>query len=298
MPKKYDRWVSCYLSCTHAGHELGLLSPETWFPEYHLNEDGEMVLVDKVQKPLNPTQQTLWKLYTDHIDELFYIVGDDKLGITHLGDAQQGTKYMDGLVFNEEGQQTILVVNNWAPFFGYKKKPDFIRHVWGTPSHRFGSNSIPMIIHRNLKMMYPRVDIKTYRHGLMELNGMLFDVAHKRAGPGIRNWTEGNVFRLYCQSLLEDELDDGNTPPVLVVGSHYHTRVEVVYVKFYQGMKHKITGIIVPSYQMMTNFAHDKTQSKHKLITGMAVVEIINGKIHDVIWLVQESDLRVKDVIK
>ena len=291
MPK-YNRYVMPLFSDTHGGHTLGLLNPETIIKEYD-QEGNEYIL----ELSLSRTQSFLWELYTKHIKELEYIAQNDDIFPFFLGDLSNGNKYKDQLVFSSIYGQLAVAYYNLLPMARLKNVKR-MRLAWGTSSHIFGEATTPRVVEDRLRENFPKKDIKGVPHGLLDINGLVIDYAHHGPGKGKRNWLAGNEFRYYLKSMQADEIDCGHHPPDLVARAHNHVRHEEIVYKFANGMKYTTHGILVPSYDLMSDFARQVTHSKSRVTNGMAVVEVINGKIHYVHWLTKTSDIRVKEKIK
>jgi hypothetical protein len=73
--------------------------------------------------------------------------------------------------------------------------------------------------------------------------------------------------------------------------------VEESVTEFYKDGRHKTTGVIVPSYTMINDYARQKTKSQFSLTVGMCLAEIINNKTYDLHWLYKTFDTRTKEAI-
>lgn len=291
MPK-FNRFVIALFSDTHGGHTLGLLNPNSVIKEYDQNGNEHLIKFN-----LSRTQEFLWELYTSHVEELAHIAGKDDIFAFHLGDLSNGNKYSDQLVFSSIYGQLAVAYYNMLPIISLKQVKKF-RLAWGTSSHVFGEATTPRIIEDRLCDNFKDKDIKAVPHGLIDIQGFVTDYAHHGPGKGKRNWLAGNEFRYYLKSLMADEIDCGKTPPDLVVRAHKHQRHEETVYKFANGNRYKTHGIIVPSYDLMSEYARQVTNSKSRVTNGMAAIEIVNGKILDVHWLTKTSDIRVKERIE
>lgn len=288
MPK-YDRWILAAIADTHGGHLLGLLNPETILREY--TPDGDEIAIPV---SLNPSQQFLWELYEKHRQETIKLAGKDPIILMHLGDQSQGQKYPQQLVYSSVANQIIVAFYNIMPWV---RHAEVTRMVWGTQSHIFYEATTPRLIEEMLRGRYPKKDIRSVGHGLLDVKGLLVDYAHHGPSKGIRNWLSGNQMRYYLKSMIADEIDAEKDPPDLVLRAHFHSRLEEDIHKFRNGKKHDVKGMVVPSYTLLTDHARQATKSISRVTNGMAAIEVINGKIHYVHWLTKTSDIRIKEKI-
>jgi hypothetical protein len=100
------------------------------------------------------------------------------------------------------------------------------------------------------------------------------------------------------KSLIQDEIDLGNTPPDLIIRGHFHEYIEEYYVKKFMGQRYKVEMCIVPSYCGIDDHARQITKSKYVLEHGMVAYEIVDGKILDTVPLMNTIDIRTKEIIK
>ena len=142
---------------------------------------------------------------------------------------------------------------------------------------------------------YPKKNIRTIYHGLAKIGGATFDYSHKGPGTGIRNWLKGNVARYYLRSLMEDEFDDGNAPPDVVLRGHFHDFVLETLTKYHRDIYYTSRIVVLPSYCMMDDFARQATRSASKIRFGMVAFEIVDSRIKDVLPLIERTDLRTKE---
>ena len=94
-----------------------------------------------------------------------------------------------------------------------------------------------------------------------------------------------------------NELDNGNVPAQFVSRGHYHTFVKETLYMEYAGQEIESTLIINPSLCMLNNHARQATKSSFIITNGFINVEIINGKIHNVIKLTKTLDIRTKEIL-
>jgi hypothetical protein len=289
---KYNRFLIALFSDTHGGHTLGLLNPNTVIKEY--DQEGQEYN-RKIE--LGSSQQFIWDLYTSHVKELQKIADNDEIFLFHLGDLTQGNKYKDQLVYHNIYGQVQVAYHNMLPLVSLKNVKTF-RLAFGTQSHIFQENTAPRMVWDKLCAKFPKKDIKAVPHGLIDIKGITLDYAHHGFFPGSRNWLKGNTAIYDVKSRMMDEIDNKKTPPRLIVRGHYHEKLEVPVIKFSNGFKYETTGIMCPSYTLLSDHARQAAKSPPRVTNGMCAIEVINGRVHYIHWLTKTTDVRVKETIK
>lgn len=179
---KQNRFVVCQYGDSHGGNTLGLMNPE-------------VELVDAQGHRYNPTltepQEYLHELFIEHSDKAMEFADGDDLYVLHLGDITQGNKHFPEKISTKIADQIHV---GRANFWYWKKYKNLkaIRLVVGTPAHNFGEQTAEELTIELLKADMPKVDMKVLYHGLLDINGVLFDYAHRGPQAGKRNWLKGN----------------------------------------------------------------------------------------------------------
>ena len=62
-------------------------------------------------------------------------------------------------------------------------------------------------------------------------------------------------------SRMEDEFDDGNAPPDVVLRGHFHEYISEVLTKFHRDKYYTSRMVILPSYCMLDDYARQATKS-------------------------------------
>ena len=285
------RVILAVASDKHGGHELGLLNPETVL-EYEDKEGN----IKKWTPSLKPFQEYLWEQHEKHVKETQKLAGRDEIIVFDNGDLTAGNKYPHEQVSTRISDQFDIATYNLYPWLDLKNVKT-VRITKGTGAHTFGEGSSEIIVQRRLKERYPKKDIRTIYHGLAKINGVTIDYSHHGPGTGSRNWLKGNEVRYYMKSLIEDEIDLGNTPPDLILRGHFHEYIEEYYVKLFMGKRYKVQMNILPSYCGIDDHARQITKSKYILQHGMVCYEIIDGKIHDTHPFFETIDIRTHEVL-
>jgi hypothetical protein len=283
------RVIAVAFSDTHGGHRLGLLNPETVLETE--DEEGEVI---PYQPGLYPAQEFLWETYTKHIGEITKLAGKDEIIVKVMGDIVQGNKYAHEWVSTRVSDQFDIATWNMKPWLQLPNVKT-VRFAKGTAAHNFGEGSGEITVAKMLRAEYPKKNIRTIYHGLAKIAGVTFDFAHHGPGTGLRNWLKGNTARYYLRSLMEDEFDDGNAPPDVVLRGHFHEYISEVLTKFHRDKYYTSRMVILPSYCMLDDYARQATKSASKVRFGMVAFEIVDGKILDVIPLIERVDLRTRE---
>jgi hypothetical protein len=285
------RFILALESDHHGGSSLGLLHPMT-----KLTEDDEEGNPYTYHPQLTKTQQYINSLRNKGIKEISKWAGRDRVIVLNAGDITEGTAHPALLVSDRLSDQLIIAEKNQEPWLDVKKV-DTLRLAIGTPAHNWGEGSSESIVVRNLRLQYPKKDIRALYHGVANIKGFLIDYAHRGSGTGIRNWTEGNVARLYLRSLVDKVISMGKEPPGLVVRGHYHTLVRATDYRWVDGEYRRFDLIILPSLCGMNEYAHNVMASKRFVTLGMVGVEVVNGKIGQVRLIVEVLDMATEETI-
>jgi hypothetical protein len=287
----YTRRIVANLADFHGGHELGLLSPET-----KLQEIDALGNVSTYTPRLTATQEYLWSRYHDHdIPELVKLAGDDEIIVLVGGDLTQGQKYKEHWVSTRASDQYMIGFYNLLPLLRLPNVKT-MRIVQGTGAHTFGQGSSEILIAHMLGVA-PDKDVKFYHHGLLDVSGCTIDAAHHGPCLGIRNWTHGNVARLYLQSLMDDELDLGHMPPRIVSRAHYHVYAHAYHEKEHRGVLYKSDLVVTPSYCGLDGYGQQATRSAFVQVHGMVAYEIVDGELNGIYPIKETVDLRTKETV-
>lgn len=260
------------LSDTHAGNRYALCNPETWL---HDDDRGDY------HPTLTIGQRWLWHWYEQHILGVMEYADGDQVDVLHLGDICQGLKYIDGLSQSRFTDQLAVAQANADPWRIWDNVKS-MTIISGTSVHEGGEGSAGELVASLWGATF-------YQHVLLDIDGMLIDAAHHGPGTGIRAWTRGNVARHYLRSRM---LSDA--PPARVyLRAHRHDYIrETLY-------EESATGdlIVTPSYQLPSAYVRQTMQSPSAVYCGMVALEVIDGRLTDVLPLVQREDLRKRVTI-
>jgi len=285
------RIVVCFAD-THAGHKLGLMPPDV-----ELLDEGAGGEPTTWTPRQSAVQEWLWEHYQNDIQSVRKLAGRDEIIVIHNGDLTWGNKYPEQIVSTRDADQLAIAMANMRPWLELKNVKT-MRLIFGTQSHEFGEGTAPLLVTRQLSAEYPRKIIRTSQHGLFDVDGITFDAAHHRSGPGIRQWTVGNQLRYYLRSLMLDEILRGRTPARVVIGAHYHTYCHETVEMYGEGDREWHSDIyVLPAYCGMTHYAVQATRSAYLLGCGLVAFEIVDGQLRRAYPFRRVIDLRTEEVL-
>jgi len=283
-----DRAVVLIETDHHAGHRWGLLNPRTEL------KDG----TDEVIRPhLREIQRYIDSKRNAHLDAVAELADGDQVVYIHLGDATQGTKYKEQLVTTRLGDQPVIAAWNLMPVVE-RMDIKMVRYMTSTPVHAEGENSLDTLTMDAIKARIPGLDVDVHQHGLYTINGVEFDCAHHGPHPGIRDWTEGGVARLYLRNRMIIDLKRGVEPPQVYARGHHHKLQVVRHDEVWGDKVYSSMLVIVPGYCGLSEHARKVTQSAHLQRHGLAAFEILGGKLATKVCLKWDTlDLRIKETL-
>jgi hypothetical protein len=262
-----------------------------------IQEEGGSVVVDGYEEAhLSPVQRTLWKWSEADREAIQALAGKDEIVFIEMGDMTQGVRFTDDLKETSLSRQMITSFYNSVPWTGMKNVRT-MRSVRGTGVHVWGEGSTETILTSLLQKEFPKKDIKTAQHYLLNVGGFLIDVAHHGPGPGIRYWTQGNVFSLYLKSLLLYDLNRGKEPPHLVLRAHKHEFTPGFALHHLDGKVWELPGYIVPPQCFIGDHAQKVGNSPSSMGVGTLAFELIDGRLYQKHYFTHYVDLRTEDVI-
>lgn len=301
--KRGDRKILVVTSDWHAGHQLGLMNPETVL--YEDSVDNPEVDSQEIRHELTTYQAYLWHdVWLPGIKEVKRLADKCPVGLIVNGDITQGKRHPEQLVTTSMANQFLIAEANLKPWVHIVKELSIVRFAFGTASHIFEEGTSPVLVSRLFQQKYPKLDVGVVRHGLLHAAGITVDYAHHGPSQGIREWTKGNQLRYYLKSVMSGHLKNGHEPPDVVFRSHYHYPHREIVSEFLEsdrpGRPRTVESRIylTPSMTGMNDYAYQETRSNSKIYNGFMVLEIENGKIVDdhldeFVWML---DLRTEEV--
>jgi hypothetical protein len=87
---------------------------------------------------------------------------------------------------------------------------------------------------------------------LLNVNGVVHDIAHHGGKVGKREWTKENTLSSILKNIYFEGLEHNRKPPRYWIRANEHRHV----TDEYSGEHGKITGIVLPALQLRTRYAH------------------------------------------
>lgn len=243
-------------------------------PDFELHDEND----DPWYPSLTKSQTLLWTIYQETQAIVRKIAKGDPIYVYHLGDVTHGNHYPDKeLVSSMMAHQVLIGIGNLAQWVIYPEvKGMFL--VKGTGVHEFGRGSSTTLVANHLQEM-AECPVHVVQHGLMKVGNLKLDLSHHGPSGGIREWTKGNVLRLYTRSLMLRELDRGRQPADIMARGHYHTYVPETVTIRRNGRTHRTHALILPSFSFMDSYARKVTQSRETVTVGMVLVEVVDYRV-------------------
>lgn len=204
----------CILADDHNGSPAGLFPGENWELE-----DGNNL------SP-NDWQMTLYQ----HLVDCGHFVADLRRGgrliLIHAGDATEGVHHSNVQVLtnriDEQERMHVAVMREFMGLCKWSKRTDKLIYLAGTEAHTGTGNSSTERIVRTL-LQTDELDGKEIRVKLFsDIDGVLFDVAHKGFRLGSREHTRTNSIRAYLESRWSTCAKRGLRLPRFVIRAHMH----------------------------------------------------------------------------
>jgi hypothetical protein len=286
-----NRKIGFVLADTHAGNDLGLLSPNTQV-DIEL-PDGR---VAKKTLELNPVQWYLNQVFEWLLEVATKFAAGDEILFIHNGDLTQGNNH-GSLISPSETVQETIALKNMSRVLDALPTCRTIRILKGTGVHVFQNGDSESMVGKLLGLQYPDRDVRVLYHDLINFYGVSCDFSHHGPPPGRRTWLEGNEARYYLRSLMLAELVENRLPARLVVRAHYHSYVKEAISMMVNGSEVQSTIVVCPSLCMTDDYARKVVKSPHRISLGGLFFEIIDGRLTDVHVAVKTTDIRTKEVI-
>jgi hypothetical protein len=277
------------LSDTHGGHRLALLNPATAL----IREGDAGQAVEWAPVP-TATQKYLWKVYLEQLAEVRDLAGDDEVLVLHVGDSGWGDKHPEGLLAGiTREDQRVIARDNLLPALRLPTVRK-ARLLSGTLAHA------PDDAEARVAAMLQKetgLDVQAAHHSRLTVDGVLFDVAHHGPHPGSRDWLRGNVALYYLRDRVYRDRRMGRKPARVYLRGHFHEWVEVPFREVWRGKRVAADLVILPSWMSLTWFARRVTQSAPALAHGMAVFEVVDGRLQEIRPYLRELDLRTEETL-
>lgn len=293
---EYKRTIIAVRGDTQGGHSGGLVNPETEIPELDISEDGEIVLAGIRHPELRPIQKRLWQWHTQDLENISKLANGDPIVWLEMGDLTQGNVFKDDLSELSLSGQYFTSKWNTMPLLELPNVKALYM-VRGTGVHVWGEGSTETMLVAILKREYPDIKISITDHWLLDVDGFLLDISHHGPGAGVRNWTRGNVFELYCKSILMADIELGKPIPNAFLRGHKHEFIWRPIVHQVMNRIWKANGFITPPYCFIGSHAQKVMNSPSFMGVGLLALEIVNGKLLDFHPFTHFVDLRAREIV-
>lgn len=285
------RRILAVMADTHAGHKFGLCNPDVIL--FDETPEGDL---EPYQPNLTASQEHLWEINMQAVERAAEFAGDDPITLVHLGDPTHGNKHPEQLMSNRLADQLLIAEANLLPWLRIPQMQK-VRLTIGTGAHEFGEGSATMMIATDAQKSFPELSVRAVYHGLADIDGVVIDYSHHGPGAGLRSWLHGNNVRFYLRDLMMREIMAGNQPPDLVLRGHVHTRsFERMTIEAGDSC-YESSILVMPSMCMMSDFARQVTRSTYSITNGIALFEIVDGRLSAPEWIARTVDIRTKEVL-
>jgi len=242
-------------------------------------------------------QEHLHEVRTTHLTKVAGLADGCRVVYINLGDVTNGKKYPEQLVTTRLSDQSEIAAWNMRPVMDGLNVA-VARFMVGTSAHNAGEASLDIDAVAKIRLFYPELDIAVHEHGLYTVDSVEFDCAHHGPGPGIRDWTRGNVARLYLKDRMVQDLKRGVVPAKAYLRGHHHQLVIVRHDELWGDRLYSAMLIIVPGDCGMSEHARQTSQSQHLQRHGRVAFEIVDGSLMNEVLLLWETlDLRTRDML-
>jgi len=280
------------ISDSHGGSKVGLCHPDV---ELH-DEDKKGNLIPFTPN-LNERQKDLYKQDEASREMMLDVAGKKgEKGLIHLGEQTQGNRIPVDMMSEVIADQIEIACANlreWLRIPGMK----WVRLIPGTSWHEFGDGAAAKLITSKMQSEFPRIDIKTYRHGLITTpDGHTIEIMHHGPGESKRKWLSGNLARLYLRDRMNIEIYAGRKPPELYLSGHIHTEIQEQLTIRAGRTWHNSAIVVMPPMCYMNDYAVKVSESSYEYITGEMIVRLTDGLPPALMPNYQVTDVRTEDV--
>ena len=287
------RVIVLFVADTHAGNTLGLMNPDVTLLEQ--DEKGELV-------PYTPQpgklQVRLWQWYSEDIEAVKALAGNDEIVYIHQGDVVQGHKHRTLQVGSgAQSNQLLIAVANQAPILSLPNIRE-ARFVAGTEAHDgLGASEVVSVV-SVLHTKYEKVHFKVLYHGVLNIDGCRIDYAHHGPHPGSRKWLEGNGLLWYLRDIVLSEWTDyARVASRVLTRAHQHTYRHTPFCTTLKGIEYQFDAYLLPSWCGIGDYARKVTRSAMSQSFGMLAIEIVNGELVGTHPMIHYLDLRTEEEI-
>ena len=267
MPsKKNTRTVTNWPTDAHSGSIFGLMRPIQW-------------QFQSGNREVTPVQRLIWRQWTEDWTWVGKLRKKSRLITGFGGDAVEGNTFgSNELVTSRMDEQSELFID--AMNYGLKiaghdaSKGDLLYMMKGTGVH-VGESENKIAKDLDAVPAQPPTNVEgqggyyPWGHLYLDVNGVLFDVAHKGQKPGKRYWTTENGLMLQAKDTYFRCLDEKFPIPNYVISGHWHNWVEP---QTYRGKHGSVTVVALPCYKAKDDYATEVARESFTNIGRFVVV--------------------------
>jgi len=242
-----------WVSDLHIGSTVGL-SPSRWtIDEQNIHQ------ASKPQLELLKFWNKFWGRRKKDGRSIITILGGDLVDGDHHNTLQLWT--------NDELTQVDAAIDLLKPIVNISKKTYLLR---GTTAHVGQSGRFDSLVAKEL-------GVPAYYHLRLNVDNVIFDLAHHGPSIGKRVWNAGNSVRAYGRSIEMSSILNGRKPPDVTIRGHTHKAChETLHGR------HTAEVIVSPAWQFKTEYAHRVSTENDLADIGGVVVGVSNGMVADV----------------
>ena len=233
----------------------------------------------------NSEQLNIWKHFEKCAKEIVNARRDKKLIIVHNGDAIEGSRYGVAHVCTVLEKEQIDIHTELMVYF--KKAVDYRRgdelyYTTGTEVH---TNMGEDVIGKELGAVQADNNLYAFDELKLTINGKRIFWTHHGAGSG-DGPNKGNAFRNWLRNRFYEAKDEGRELPNMIITSHTHDPYWQIYIGRYEGNYFSVRGLISPSWQQKTRYAHKRAPFKLNKIGLQYFTIYKDGAISDPVELI------------
>jgi hypothetical protein len=245
---------------THCGSTLGLCTPRVV-----LSDEGEY-RASKAQLALHKYWLSIW-------GEILASLGkDDRLHVIANGDLVDGDHHNTPQIFTRRDvDQANIIIDLLTPI---RNQAEQLYIIAGTTSH------VGIDAERYIAQELAAYDKTVLPKLELEVQGIRFRFAHHGPNPGTREHTIGDGIRRELRNEYLQALRHGVDPAHYYIWSHYHQSPPAETITMmHNGNEHTMTGVVLPAWQLCTEYAHRVQKGASISHIGMRWFEVVDGAV-------------------
>jgi hypothetical protein len=244
----------------------------------------------------NHTPTGRQKILYQHFEACMELAAQNRRGkrliVVHDGDAIEGVHHdTHQIITPNKAEQSALhieLMNEFLKSVKFNKNGgDLLYYVNGTETH---TGDVEQSIAKDLRAERNPAGGHVFDLLEMNINGRLLWFVHhgKKRGAGAN---EGNELRNWLRDVYWDCIKRNVQPPDFIVTGHTHTPAYQNYVIPRDNSFHIIHGVICPSWQEKTRYAHQVSPVDRNEIGAVYLEVRADGEIKTPIILKKETSI-------